>query len=267
MDYFNLIKNLQEKFMENPRQGITNFLKEQEESFKKIGDFRVSANSLLILKEFHKEYANIVGGLLKSNILDLSKLQDNLSSISIIQRLHEWAEVVGEYQLKGANEIIALRLSKAYAASMEVMWGMLKRMVSFAGLNPENKHLNIPLLLNKLKKIEENYNINIPNIKNYVDSTLRNFIGHENTVFIPPNIISFLDVKGKESKEVMRLSTDEMYSSLLNTLPMLVAFKSVENSAIASRIQFLLKLSDEELNDYMKTGILTEEMKKKMGFI
>ena len=57
----------------------------------------------------------------------------------------------------------------------------------------------------------------------------------------------------------------EIYKLLVNTTTMSMSFFSVDNTAIASRLEPLLKLTDDELSEYMKTGILTEEMQNKMN--
>ena len=263
MDYFKQIAEMQKEFIKNPRQGIIKFLNEEKESIKKLQKLNLSLDDLLIFKYFHKEYAQIIGKLMETRILDFEKLLDHNEFVSILQRFNEGADAVSSYKSE-INEMTAIRLSRAYATFIEIVWKKLRRIVSLSGLNPKNEHLNIPILLKKLENIENKYNIKLITIKRYVDGELRNFVNHETSIFIPPNIISFLDARGARSVEVKRLTTEQIYKLLLNAMAMLTAFISVEKSAIASKLEPLLKLSDPELNEYIKTGTLTQEMIKKM---
>ncbi len=259
MNYFEMIKEKQRNFLENPRGGIEDFLKQEKKSQEFINKLTGDIKSLFILKEFHKEYAMLLGELLKINGFDLSKFVDERESVCLIQRLNEWNITAKEYK-RELNETTALRLARVYASSLEIVWKKLKKIVLLIGLNPQNKPLNIPSLKGKIGKIEEKYKFRLPNIKKILNSDLRNPINHENINFIPPDTISFLDIKEKET----RFTTEEIYRFLIDTTIISMAFYRVENSAIASKLKPLLKLSDDELKEHSKTGKLTPEMKKKI---
>lgn len=179
-----------------------------------------------------------------------------------MQRINEEKETITAYRgAKEVNELIALRLSQNYISIMEIIWKRLKQVILLAGLNKKKKYITIPILLKKLEHIEAEYNLNLKTIKNYVDSELRNFIGHESSMFHPPNQIICLDINGKEVK---RMTTDEIYGLLFHAFVILTAFASVDNTALASRLELLLRLNNEELNEFTTTGVLTEAMQKKI---
>lgn len=82
-------------------------------------------------------------------------------------------------------------------------------------------------------------------------------------LILPPDEIVFLDIADK-IKETRRLKLEEICKLLLKTMITNSAIDSVEKTLISSFLNLLLKLNDSELNEYCKTGILTEEMRNKI---
>lgn len=258
MDYFKSIAEMQKQFKENPRQGIIKFLNSEDGSAQRLPP--LDLKRLYLFKQIHKEYAGIIGQLIKKRMLNLEQLFNHNALVSNMQRMDEQRETIIAYT-KEANAITALRLSRAYASSMEIIWQRLKQVILFAGLNKKEGHITLSTLLDKLKHIEKEYNLNLITTKNYVDSELRNFIGHEKTVLNSSNQIIFLDIN---AKEVKKITTEGLYGLLFDALVILGAFASVDNAVLASRIALYLPLTDDELNQFMATGILTDTMRKKI---
>lgn len=254
MNDFKLIEEMQEQFMKNPRESIEKKIKNEKNSILYLKKFNMNLKQNLIFLNYHKEYATLVGKLLESKILNINNISDNVSSVSIVQRMSEWQKNVKEYK-ELSNEITSLNLAKAYASSCEILWKKLKRFVYLSGKHDVEKHFDVRILKQKICEFEQEYNIKLSKLKEMVDSKLRNFIGHENTLFIAPNQVSFFDSNNVDSKENLRLTTDEIYGKLVENNIILMAFISVDNTALVSQLEKFLNLSDDELKKSFKKNI------------
>ncbi|MBI2663423.1 hypothetical protein HYX15_02720 [Candidatus Woesearchaeota archaeon] len=268
MDYFKKIEDMQNKFLENPRQGIINMIKQEKELMKELPSLPIFENRpdrLKLFLDLHKEYANLMGKMMELRILDNKILKDDLETVMAMQRMKEEARTVEEYNKReNIDEVIALRLGRMYLSSIETLWKKLKNIIFFFGLNPNNTHLDIIKLKNKIEKIEREHNLKLPKIKLYIDSKLRNCVGHESTYFSPPNTVVFLDKRGNTLRVIAKLTTEEIYELSIDVKIAILAIVSVTNTALVSKIEPLLKLDDKELNHFIETGKITDEMEKKL---
>ena len=244
-------------------------IKEDKLNVKKLMQqpfFHEKPERIKLLLSIHKEYALLIHKMLEARDLShLGVIKDDMERVLMSQRIKEQTEVVEEYlKTGGKKETNALAMARVYASSLELFWKVMKKMIHLGGLNPKDKHLNIPTLKQKIIILESKYDIKLPKIIEVIDSTLRNSVGHENIYFSPPNIVVFLDKKGTKQKEVARLTTDDIYQKLVEMASIMLAIVMVENTAIVSVLEPLLKLSDEELAEYGRTGVLTSEMEKKI---
>lgn len=259
---------MQKNFLEKPRESIEDMIRKQNEAVKELTQLSIFQNRpdrLLLFLGFHKEYASLVRKMWQAKLIDGRLFKDDVDSVVNIQRVNEFADVISSYKRENeVKETTALRMGRAYASALEIFWKKLKRLVSSAGLNPRNKHLNIWELNNKISELETTYSVDLSQIKSILNSKLRNCVGHESTYFIPPDIVVFIDNKSGVSKEVAKLTTGELYVLLLNITIITMAFVSVENTAIIAMIEPLLKLSDEELEQFAKTGTFTPDMQNKI---
>ncbi len=268
MDYFKEIDRMQKEFLKNPRESIIQLIEQENNSIKKFSEqviFQGKPERAKLFLEFHKEYALLIHKMWRArDIINGGSLKDDTERVLMSQRIKEQTEVIEDYlKTKGTKETNALAMARVYASSLESFWKMLKKVVILVGLSPENKHLNIPELKNKIVKLEDKYKIRLPKIKEVIGSGLRNSVGHENTYFSPPKTVVFLDKKGISQREVARLTTDELYDMLVDINIITLAMVMVENTAVISVLEPFLKLSDKELIEYSKTGIVTPEMEKK----
>lgn len=269
MDYLKVIKENQDKFLENPRKGIEDLLKFQEEhikNFVKLAIFDKKVDLLILYYQFRKEYSKLIGAMLKAGVIHGGVFKDDVESVITIQRNNENSKVMAEvFNKPEMEEGIALRLSKSYTSSLELFWKRIKNLIFHAGLNPQEKHLNIRDVKKLVTKLEKEYKVNLSLIKSVLDSKLRNSVNHENNYFEPPNIVVFLDKKGGKTKEIARLTTEKIYELIGKIMIINSATFSIEFAAMLAVLEPLLKLNDEELNQYSKTGKLTPEMIDKIN--
>lgn len=265
MDYNKKIKEEQDKFSENPRESIKNLikgLKEFVEGLYLLGLTQNRPQMSVLFNDFTKEYYSIINELYKLKIIFPVDLKDDEETIKIIMRIREIGEGVKDYQQKTKPiDVLALTLSRFYATSLEMVWNRLRKLIFLAGLNKKNEYLSLNKISDKIKGLEKNYNLKLIKIKSYLDSELRNSVDHENTKFEFPNTIIFLERNGKE---IQRMNTEEICERLIEFLVINTAIEHVNQTLIISSLEPLLKLTDEQLKEYCKTGILTEEMKKQI---
>lgn len=237
MDYFKEIKEMQNDFLKNPRENIKKLKKQRDEiEINQALMLGKTPEFLKLHKDIHEEYATLIHTLWSANVIHGSMFKDDTLGVMIVQRYNEWEDAVNDYKSKKEiDETIALRLSRAYASSLEIIWKKLKNIIFLAKMNPENKYLNINDLYDKFTKLEEIYKINLSRIKSVINSKLRNSIGHEDTYFIPPDIIVFLD-KQKE-KEIARITIQELYKVLIETTIITGAIVSVETTTVLSCVK------------------------------
>ncbi|MEK6938999.1 MAG: hypothetical protein AABX04_08225 [Nanoarchaeota archaeon] len=268
MDHFEERRKRQEIFLKEPRKSIQEMISHQNNFPKNLTSLPIFSGKPALLKlflEYHREYASLIGKMMEKRSIHSSMLIDDTRRIMMIQRMSEMASVVGDYKNKTKDdETAAIALARAYASSLESFWNNLRRLVWLAGLKPKKNHLNVVLLKECLKELEGKYSISLAKIKSTVDSRLRNSIDHEDTFYQPPNIVVFLTKKKEKLNEIDRLTTEEIYTRLVEITIINLVATSVENTAITSWLEQLLKLSDQELEQLCKTGIYSEEMLRKM---
>ena len=184
------------------------------------------------------------------------------NDLVIMQKVDEHCDSVSAYN-KDQNATTATRLARAYASSGEIFWKKMKKIVFMAGLNPQEKYISINRLDQHLKKLEEIYSISLGKLRSFVNAKLRNSIGHEDTYFEPPETVVFLDNKGGEPEEVERLTTYQIYELLVDFSIVNLTIHFVDNVSLMSHTEPLLRLTDQELDHYCKTGKLSDSAKKK----
>ena len=268
MDFLKLIEDRQEKFLERPRESIENIIAEERkfsEGLIELG-MKTRIDMLITFNEFHKQYANLIGKLMEKKMVSAESFHDNLKEVSILQTIKEFSSSAQDYQnkTKPLGEIM-LSLRKSYASLLEILWTKLKRIISLAGLNPDEKHLKLPEIENNIKELERIYSLDLSLVKGILYGKLRNCIYHEKTYFEGPNSLVFTKEIDGKLKEFCRINDDELMEELLKSFTILTAFHHVEQSIIISWIEQLLKLTDSELKEVCKTGMLTESMKNKIA--
>jgi len=272
MDVLNLkdIAEKQKKFLENPRKGIIELDENLKEINKQLITKLSSENRIEEMKlfyEFHKEYSKLIGELLKNKVISANKFKDDVFDLKNAQRIKEVESALKNYLKKKSqnkmDESTALTLSRNYSAQLEIIWGKFKRIIYIKYPELKSKHLTLKTIQDYLVKLEKEYSINLTLIKSTLEGLFRNKINHELTYFDPLDEIVFLDVIDK-TKEIKRLKLEEICRLLLKTMITNSAIDSVEKTLISSFLNLLLKLDDSELDEYCKTGILTETMKNKI---
>jgi len=265
MDYRKLIKEEQEKFLDHPRQSIETLIKGWKNHIKGLSHLSMVQKRPLMLKlfsDFHKEYSKILGILYKSRIICPADFKKDDETINSMMRIREIEVGVRDYQERTKPlDVSAVVLSRLYATSLEMFWNKIRKLVTLAGLNKDQKHLSLGRLNEKVIQLEKSYGIPLKNIRSYLDSKLRNSVDHENTLFEHPDIIIFLDKKGNE---ISRLNTEEICEKIIELIVINMAIEHVDKTLLISSIEPLLKLTDEQLNEFCKTGIFTKEMEDKI---
>jgi hypothetical protein len=260
MDYHGLMNESRQKFHEDPRRSIENLIRIQRDSPKNLaslGMMKSHPELLLLFNKVHLEYALLCVKLYSK--FDANDLINDDELIGTTQRIAETMSTLEDCATT-VNEVNALRLARCFAAYQELIWKKLKKIVRLAGLNPSGGHLWIPQVGQKLKEIEDKFGLKISALKSIVDPVLRNPVGHEDTVFVAPNTILFKDTKHGKPIEVKRMTLDELKYEIAKFTAILGAIQTVELGLVISRMEPLLKLSDDQLKEYMKTGIMTKEM-------
>jgi len=265
MDYRKFIKDEQDKFLENPRQSIENLIKGLREWIKGLSELSAAQGRpqmLVLFYKFHKEYGELIKKLYKPKTICPGDFKKDDETISLLMRLREIESGVRDYQNKTKPiDVSASILSRLYATSFEMFWNKLRKIVSLAGLNKKEEHLSLGKLNQKITELEQLYNIQLTNIKSYLNSQLRNSVNHENTRFETPNIVVFLDKKGNE---IERLNTEQICEKLVELMVINTAIENIEKTLLITSLEPLLKLTDEQLNEFCKTGVLTKEMEERI---
>lgn len=260
----NTIKKMQEDFIKNPRENIVELLKQDEDSYKVLQTLPIfrDGNKLKIFYYFYKEYSDLINKIHQKSPKSVAMLKDDTGRLILYQRSLEQINVMGSYgKIQNPDAASAISLGRVYASSLELFWKSLKKLVNVLGLNTEQDYLNIGILKKKIKEIEKLYGTSLPKIKSVMESSLRNSVGHENTLFELPKTLIFFD-KQHPPVEIARLTTEEVYELIIEMNLVTMAIIKVENTAFINMMKPLLKLSDEQLKEFGETGILTGEMKK-----
>lgn len=262
MDYHKVMQERQQAFLANPRKGIEEFIKHNDSSgvgFTQLGLVKRHPEFLLLFKEVHSEYGELLGSVFSR--LGGKELLDESELIGTAQRIQE---AITNYIdcCREENEVNSLRLARSFSAYQELIWKKLKKVVFVAGLNPDKRYLKIPILKQKLERLETDHELDLSILKSILVSNLRNSVGHEETVFVAPKHVSFRTTEGVESEEVDKLSLDEIKYRIAKFTTIIGAMHVIEQTVISSKLEPLLKLPDEKLAEYMRTGVLTKEMDK-----
>ena len=262
---FKKIKELQEDFVKNPRENIKLLLEQDDISYivlPTLPIFRNRKDRLTLFYNFYKEYSELINKIHQKSPISVAMLKDDTERLILYQRGLEQINVMGSYaKIQNPDETSAISLGRVYASSLELFWKLLKKLVNVLGLNPKQDYFNIHSLKEKIEKVEGLYDIPLPKIKSVMETALRNSVGHECTLFEPPKTLLFFDNKQNPPIEVARLTTEEVYELVIEMILVTAAIISVENTAFIHMMKPLLKLSDEQLNEFGKTGILTGKMK------
>lgn len=268
MDYLKNIKERQEKFLEKPRESIKNLINEEKEFSKglvHLGIIQSRLDMILLFKEFHKQYSGLIGNMLKEGLISGNSFKDDLRDISVIQTIKNMEKSILNHKEKSVSlDEIMFSLKKSYASLLEIIWSKLKRVIFFAGINSNKKHLSLYEIGNQLKELEERYSIDLSLIKDMLSGKLRNCINHEGTYFESPNFLVFMEEMGGKWKEFYRINDEDLIEELLRLFLILTTFQHVETLVIISYLEPLLKLEDRQLEEYCKTGKLTKEMRDKI---
>lgn len=268
MDIFEEIRKRQKKFLETPRESIKKFLGEQEkfsQGLIKLSFDQNRPDMLLIYKEFHREYGELLGKLMENRLISGKSFKDDLRDGSIIQTNEEMKKAVIKYTNKSVSMSESIfSLKKSYSSILEILWGKLKRIIFLAGLNPQEKHLTLPRIKKKLEDLETQFSIDLTLTKSILEGNLRNCINHERAYFESPNFLVFAKEVNGKFQEFYRVNSERLIEELLKSFLILTTFHHIETIVMASTIKPLLKLDDEQLAEYCKTGVLTEEMQKKI---
>ena len=143
-----------------------------------------------------------------------------------------------------------------------MFFNKIRDLVFLAKLNSNKEYLSLGNLIKKVEELEKIHKVNLTKIKSFLNSSLRNSVNHENTRFENPNVIVFLDTTGEE---LGRLNTEEICEKLVELMVINMALRNVELTVMVSYLELLLKLDDNQLNEYCKTGILTKEMEDRIS--
>jgi len=264
----NLVEKLQKDFKKNSRQSIMDFIKYHRKTIleiNKVEIFQLYPYLFDIYVSFHYEYSNLFLSMEKLGDIDWNLFKNDIDGIIRLQRNQEFVDAFYEYEkIKEGGEGNAIRIARAYASSLELIWKQLKLMVIMAGLNPKGRYLSIPQLKIKVEKLEKKYKISLLNFKEVLNSKLRNSIDHEDVYFEPPNIIVFLDSKSGATQEIDRMTIDQTIHAMMTNSVIDMVFAHVLNSSIMGQIEPFLNLTDEELKEFFQTEVLTPDMKLKM---
>jgi len=268
MDYLKEIRERQERFLQSPRESIENLISREKKFVRELVKLGIDQNRLgmvLIFKEFHKQYADLLGNLLKERLISARSFKDDLRDVSVLQTIAEMKRAVSNHKAKSAPlDEIMFSLKKSYAALLEILWGKLKRIIFLAGLNFKEKHLNLNKMKENLEELEKKYSVNLSLIKDILDGELRNCVNHERTYFENPNYLVFTEEENGKWKEIYRVNDNYLIEEILKIFTILAAFQHIETTVIISQIEPLLKLDDKQLAEYCKTGILTKEMQERI---
>ena len=275
MHNFNLkdIAERQKEFLKNPRESIIKLDENLKQSDKQLiekltSDKRVE--EIKLFYDFHKEYSKLIGKLMQDTIISAKDFKDDIFDLKNAQRIKEVGSVLKEYVEKKSKEdiddTIALKISRLHSSLLEILWGKFKRIIYIKYPSEKSKHLNLFTLNKRLENLEKEYFLDLSLIKSTLQDLLRNKINHETTYFDPPEEIVFLDITD-QTKEIDRLTLEEICQLLLKTMICNSAIDHVEKNLIVSWLKLLLKLNDVELNEYCKTGILTKEMQEKISIL
>ncbi len=266
MDIFEEIKKRQAKFLEKPRESIKKLISETDnfaEGLAKLGLTQNRPDLLLTYKNFHKQYSDLIGKLLEKRLISAKSFKDDKRDGSVIQAVKEMERSVKSHQEKTipkSEDIPLLKISNA--SILEILWAKLKRIIFLSGLNPQEKYLNLPNLEKKVEELENQYSIDLSLIKDILKGELRNPINHEHTHFEEPNFLVFTKEVNGKWKEYERITDEELIEKMLKSFLILTTLHHVETTVIASHLEPLLKLNDSQLEEYCKTGVLTEDMDK-----
>ena len=250
------IDNEQKKFMEDPKESIREMLKvnrAQARELPHLDIFQGRPDRLSLYLRINKEYFKLVGKVWKEQgTVDHVLLRGQIfEGVGIMQRLDEQTEVITELT-KVVNETTSLKLGRIYASSCEILWKKLRKIVYLCEFNPERKRMNIHKLLEYIKDIELKYSLNLENIKYFINSNLRNSVGHEDTYFEPPDTIVFVDTGSGKAKEVGRRTVKELYEELIRIHIVLLSLENIENTALVFQLLPFLEFSDKEMEDFIK---------------
>jgi hypothetical protein len=116
----------------------------------------------------------------------------------------------------------------------------------------------------KLTELEKQYSVNLSLIKEVLDGKIRNCINHERVRFENPNLLIFMEETNGKMVDCYQTTDELLLNELLRLFTVITSLHHVETTVIISTLEPLLKLSDEELAEYIKTGKLTSEMQKKI---
>lgn len=267
MDYKKDIEEMQKRFLENPRESIENLLVIQKGFIRGLSELpyaQQNPDMFTMFMEFRKQYSDIVGKMLEEGLISSGSFKDDKRDIAFFQVVAEMKKNVSNYDEKKVplDENMHL-LKKSYASLSEILWAKLKRIIFFAGLNPEERHLNLKSIKTNLTKLEKKYLVDLLLVKNTLDGELRNYIHHEKTYFEHPNFLVFMKEVGGRWEESYRINDKNLINELLKIFTILSAFHYIECLVLITHLERLVKLNDEELDEYCKTGKLTEGMRKK----
>ncbi len=262
------IKERQEKFLETPRESIKKFIEYQRKfslGLVTLSNKQNRPDLLIIFKEFHKQYSFLIEKLFEARLVSSLSFKDDKRDSVILQTSKQIKIAILDHdnKTKPMEEVI-FSLKKSYASLLEFLWGKLKRIIFFAGLNPNEKHLDLSKIKKKLEELEKQYKIDLNLIKNLLEGDLRNGIHHENTHFEEPDFLVFTkQVEGK-FEEISRINFENLLEELISSITILTAFHHVEATVLVPHLEQILKLNDEQLSEYCKTGKLTKEMEEKI---
>ncbi len=268
MDYLKDMKERQERFLQEPRKGIEDVVaatKNFTKGLVQLSYIQSRPDLLLLHKNFQKQYSDLVSNLMKEGLVHSDSFKDDIRSVSTFQTIKEMESIVQKHTNKSEPlETLIHSLKRSYASFLEILWGILKRIIFLAGLNPKELHLNVIQIENKLSKLENRYSIDLSLLKNILNSKLRNCINHEKTYFDHPNHLVFMkEVEGRWV-EFNRTTDEEILEELLKIFSIISTLNHVEAMCMTSYLERLLILNDEELNKYCKIGKLTKEMHNKI---
>ncbi|MDP2672891.1 MAG: hypothetical protein Q8O84_03710 [Nanoarchaeota archaeon] len=254
MDFRKIIGESQGNFLNNPREGIIKFIHQvnnHEFGVIALSEAQKRPIMLKLFRDFRREHYSLINALLKLKLISLSDIRDDEKDIAMMMRIRELEDSIKDYQNKNKSpDIVAMRLSRNYATWMELFFKKFRETFK--------ERLNLNGIKKKINESEKLYNIDLSNIKLYLDSKIRNSIDHEDTLFENPNVIIFL----RDGKEIERLSVEEIIERLIELTGVNLGIKTAEMIHLSNFLDSLLRLNNGQLKEYCKTGILTKEMKE-----
>jgi hypothetical protein len=268
MDFIKEIKERQKEFLVKPRENISRFVEEERKFSEGLVNLSIIQNRLgmlILFKEFHKQYASLIGQLLRKRLISPKSFKDDLRDIIVLQAVEEMGVTVIKHKNKTEPlDMLMPSLKKSYASLLEILWGKLKRIIFFARLNPSQKHLTLKEIGYSLTKLEKVYSIDLALLKHILDGKLRNAIDHEKTYFESPNFLVFMEENNGKLQEFYRITDEALIEKLIQLFVIIMSLHQVEVTVIIAHLEQLLKLDDKQLEEYCKTGVLTEEMQKEI---